>query len=61
MSEAESAEAALQQLTHHYVERTLNGAWVDVARQRWQNWWSTSGQDARAYRPGECVADTELP
>lgn len=59
--EAASANAALQQLTHHYVQRTLADPWVDVARQRWEEWWFTSGQAAKIYRPGECVPDTQLP
>ena len=61
MEEAASANAALQQLTHRYVQQSLPESWVDLARQRWQQWWLTTGQDAKTYRPGECVADTQLP
>ena len=61
IDEASGANAALQQLTHHFVQQGLPESWVEPARQRWQQWWLTSGQDAKAYRPGECVPDTELP
>lgn len=61
MDEAASAKAALQQLTHHYVQQPIPEFWVALARQRWQQWWLTSGQDAKTYRPDECVADTQLP
>jgi hypothetical protein len=61
LNDAASANAALQQLTHRYVERSETGAWVDAARQRWQRWWLTSGRDAKTYLPGECVPDIELP
>jgi len=59
--EAASANAALQQLTHQYVQRTLADPWVDVTRQHWEEWWFTSGQAAKIYSPGECVPDTQLP
>ncbi len=59
--EAASADAALQQLTHHYVQESSPELWVALARQRWQQWWLNSGQNAKVYRPGECVADTQLP
>ncbi len=58
---AAGANAALQQLTHHYVQRTLTGPWVEDARQHWQQWWLTERQDAKTYMPGECVPDTQLP
>ncbi len=58
--EASAANAALMQLTHHYFEGQPE-SWVDVAHQRWQRWWLTSGQDAKIYRPGECVPDTPIP
>jgi hypothetical protein len=60
MEETASANAALQQLTHHYLPRPLPEAWVDSARQRWQEWWLDSGQEAKIYRPGECAPDTPL-
>ncbi len=59
--DAAAANAALQQLTHHYVQQSLPESWVDLARQRWQQWWLTTGQDAKTYKPGDCVPDTQLP
>jgi HEAT repeats len=61
LNDAANANAALQQLTHRYVERSQTGAWVDTVRQHWQRWWLTSGRDAKTYLPGECVPDIELP
>ena len=59
--EASTANEALKQLTHRYIEGPLDDPWVDRARERWQQWWLTSGQDAKTYKPGECVPDTPLP
>ena len=59
--DAVTANAALEQLTHEYIDRSSPGPWVEQARQRWQQWWRAAGQNAKTYLPGECVADTELP
>lgn len=59
--DAAAANAALQQLTHHYVQARLSEDWVDLARQRWQQWWLATGQGAKTYKLDECIPDTELP
>lgn len=60
--EAIGANAALQQLTHRFVDQPRSDpSWVEAARQHWQQWWASSGQDAKTFWPGECVPDTPLP
>lgn len=60
-NEATSANAALQQLTHRYIEREQSDNWVQTAVVRWQAWWTASGRDAKVYFPEECVEDVPLP
>lgn len=59
--DALSAEVALQQLTHYYVDRSDTSSWINDARGRWQRWWLVSGHDAKMYWPRDCVEDKELP
>jgi HEAT repeat protein len=61
LNDAISANAALRQLTHFYAEQGSDGDLISTWQRRWQHWWSTSGSTANIYRPGECVADMELP
>jgi len=59
--DAATANAALQELTHFYIDRSQSDTSVDSWHRRWQQWWVASGLHAPLYRPGECAENKELP